>query len=842
MTDKSTTLINQGNGYLQMKNLRKKEQEESIIMKENNGKKDNALKEGFVESMSISDTNQTELDKLNTLKGEFDSAMSSYASIQKSLNDMSIQYIEDEKNKDQKNYYARSFPKVDIKKINHEGCYNDKSSRAVPIWKGYMSKEDCAQAANEQGYNVFSLQYGNTDPGWWQRTDEDGTRGNIPKKGHCFVGNDLNEAKKYGPGHYRKWRWALSWQWGFKNQWVDRRWKRMSYFKDYMRYYWRMLGRGNNWQDYKNNYVYKHDIFFGPSNDGRVILTFKEHQTGELIWTNTNRAVKNKIEWKQELNTDYGGNDIRNFRNISVEDCHKKCADDDNCVGHNHLGKEKKCWIKNKKQNKTKWDSKDEMDFYTKTKIPVKSFLIVQDDGNVVLYRGTGPSDNQGVLHSFRTNERIWSPQYLEKNQNWLDKRKYGRSYITNNDYLKKGEFISSDNGLHALYLWWDGNIVIGSNYTKCRKSQGVDVGGVWSNDVYTIPKSNIRNIGKGFYKDENGNKLEYKESDIRYGTTYELAKKNWNTWGNDLGTQWVKTVEQAKAVCNTDPKCAGFVYEKVADYPWITDGWNRVHKKSKDMWPYGESGRKNSGFHAHCDTYVRDIKLNNNYSCNENVDEYINTDKYNTISGSSEPRITYSVQEKTDSGGNDIKYMQGASFKECEDACSADDNCKGFNRKHNMTDGCWIKHSVSNAKSNGSSDLYTKNKVASSGMDGYMGQNNFCSIKQSTSQERNILEKKKAVLGERIKEILNEMKILTSKAKKYNNLKNEKREDRIKMVYNYEQIFKRLAQEEKDLSTLDEQEDNEELILVSENYKYITWSIIAIMIIIATLKIMKKQ
>ena len=31
-------------------------------------------------------------------------------------------------------------------------------------------------------------------------------------------------------------------------------------------------------------------------------------------------------------------------------------------------------------------------------------------------------------------------------------------------------------------------------------------------------------------------------------------------------------------------------------------------------------------------------------------------------------------------------------------------------------------------------------------------------------------------------------------------------------MVYNYEQIFKRLEQEEKDLSTLDEQEDNEEL------------------------------
>ena len=101
------------------------------------------------------------------------------------------------------------------------------------------------------------------------------------------------------------------------------------------------------------------------------------------------------------------------------------------------------------------------MDFYTKKRIPSSSFLIVQDDGNVVLYKGTGPADNQGVLFSFRTNERIWGEQYLIKNKKWIEKRKYGRNYITQDQYLKRGEFISSDNGLHCLYLWWDGNILI---------------------------------------------------------------------------------------------------------------------------------------------------------------------------------------------------------------------------------------------------------------------------------------------------------------------------------------------------------------------------------------------
>ena len=60
----TSTLLDQGDGYLKMKNLRKKEQEESIIMKENMDENMNenmddndnntAYKEGFVESMDNS--------------------------------------------------------------------------------------------------------------------------------------------------------------------------------------------------------------------------------------------------------------------------------------------------------------------------------------------------------------------------------------------------------------------------------------------------------------------------------------------------------------------------------------------------------------------------------------------------------------------------------------------------------------------------------------------------------------------------------------------------------------------------------------------------------------------
>ena len=856
----TSTLLDQGDGYLKMKNLRKKEQENSIIMKENmedeNNKDNNtAYKEGFVESMdnsnnkSLSEMNKEESDTFNRLKSEFDSAMSTYASIQKSIHDESLEYVNQDKNKLQKNYFARENEEVSEDDIEYQGCWKDRGRRALPRWVGYTTKERCAQAAADAGKSVFSLQYGNTWAPWWQRIAEDGdpTGGRVPGKGYCFVGDSMTQAKRYGEGYYRRWRWALSWQNGYKPGESTWSWQRHRYRKRFWwgwrwRHYWKHVRGQSQWHRYRHVYVSK-GVYLSPSDDGRIFLRRQNYESGDIGWKSGNKATKGKIQWQQEENVDYPGNDIRNFGNMSVEDCNKKCADDDRCAGHNHWGSINRCWIKYKKGRRNPWNSKYNMDFYTKQREAIKSFLIVQDDGNVVLYKGTGPADNQGVLFAFGTNKNIWNPSYLIKNQKWLDKRKYNRNYITNDQFLKQGEFIASDNGLHVLFLWWDGNILIGSNYTRCTESNGDRVGGPWANSVYTIPKQDVSNLGKAFYKNEDGNKFAYMEKDIRYGTTYKLARKNWNTWGNDLGhVGWVKTVEQAKAVCNTYPNSAGFVYERASEYPHVTDGWNRVWVKSKDMWPYGETGQKWNGPHAYCDIYLRDVKLNNNYSCNDDVDEYVTSKKYGEVAGQGKGRTTFTVREKTDSGGGDIKYMSGATYKECEDYCKADDNCRGFNRKRNMQDGCWVKYDVSRARGNNSWDLYTKSKEVPSGMDGVMEKNTACSIKRSTGQERHILEKKKKVLQQRIADIIKQMKDLIVKARKYNDTRNDGKEQRIKMIYEYEQIFKKLNQEEKDLEILNQQEEDEEYQVTSQNYRYISWSIIAILIMIATMKFMRSK
>jgi hypothetical protein len=59
----------------------------------------------------------------------------------------------------------------------YQGCYNDTGNRAIPNYLGNVSSpKQCEQIAQNQGYNVFGLQY----------------------YGQCFAGNSLNNAMKYG--------------------------------------------------------------------------------------------------------------------------------------------------------------------------------------------------------------------------------------------------------------------------------------------------------------------------------------------------------------------------------------------------------------------------------------------------------------------------------------------------------------------------------------------------------------------------------------------------------------------------------------------------------------------
>ena len=861
-----STLLNQGKGLNKMKKLRKKEQQKSIIMKENNNDNisntESKVTEGFVESMdksyikfenftnpedssSISNVNnplaaltKKETEKFNELRSDFDKTLTSYADVQKSLNELSLDFIK--KGGNDKNIYAEEV-ELNDGDITHEGCYNDRWWRTLNHNVGYMSKEECADAAAQLGKPVFGLQNGNRRDRWYLKPGED-----YKGKGYCFVGDSLDDAKRLGIGRYNRWSWALSWQSGFRNtgrgyrwsyQWVNTWWGR--------RRRWVRIYDNNPWYRYQQNYVRRGGIYLRLSDQGQVELSNKS-KGGTVIWKSYNNVSSSTTEWETKMNFDYGGNDIRSYQNVSLDFCHKKCIEYDNCVVHNYWGKQRRCWLKHGFSKGGKWRDSEKMNSYIKRSKPIKSFLIIEDDGSCVLYKGTGPNDKQGVLFSFRTK---YNSNNVEKNEKWLKYRKYGRNYITNDQYLYKGQYIASNNGKYVLYLWYDGNILIGANMTKCRDSSNGRVGGYYANSVYSIDKKDVSYIGKGFYQDEDGDQFAYQDKDITFGSNYTLLKEGYNTYYNDLGWEWVKTVEQAKSVCNSDHRCAGFVYEKYSEYPQVSHGWNRVWKKSKDMWPKPSSNRFHLRKNNFTDIYVREKKFRNHYSCNDEVDMKVTSEKLKELAGAGEARATYKTREQTIAWPVRYYNRKIRTPTEAEKACTDDYDCKGyiFNRE-NLSKGesylykSWFRGYNPRYSGHSNFDLYSKEQSILSGMDGIMNRNKKCSIYKATYQERDILQKKKADLMVKLKAIIDDMKSLLGKAEKLNNETDKGREQRIKDIYEYERIFKNMSQEEEDLQILNQQEIDEEMILTSENYKYISYTVAAILLMIMAFKYMKKQ
>jgi hypothetical protein len=95
-------------------------------------------------------------------------------------------------------------------------------------------------------------------------------------------------------------------------------------------------------------------------------------------------------------------------------------------------------------------------------------FLILQDDGNMCIYRGTSPSDNQGYIWCSFTNGKQQKP-----NPNFqASNSKYGKNWISTGDTLAAGDFIGSTDGSIYLMMQSDGNLVLytSDNIENCLK------------------------------------------------------------------------------------------------------------------------------------------------------------------------------------------------------------------------------------------------------------------------------------------------------------------------------------------------------------------------------------
>ena len=219
-------------------------------------------------------------------------------------------------------------------------------------------------------------------------------------------------------------------------------------------------------------------------------------------------------------------------------------------------------------------------------------FLSVQGDGNVCVYRGTSPSDNQGGVWCSGTNGKGQSPNPAYAAVNG----KYGKDWIASGSTLAAGDFIGSADGTFALIMQTDGNLVLytytlGSNCSQM--ADGNTGAGAGGNALYGLQTSAIPgNMGKLAYIDEDSLLHDYPSDNVKLVNTYSRFQEI-DSGGHDLpGAAYGNaTVDQCTTTCNNNSSCAGFAFYQNTCYP-----------KDNTMFPVPGTSQPLKG----CDVYIK--------------------------------------------------------------------------------------------------------------------------------------------------------------------------------------------------------------------------------------------
>ena len=210
------------------------------------------------------------------------------------------------------------------------------------------------------------------------------------------------------------------------------------------------------------------------------------------------------------------------------------------------------------------------------------SYLYLQDDGNMCIYKGTGPSDNQGAIWCSETNGKQLSP-----NPNFAaEKGKFGKNWIPSGSTLSPGDFVGSNNGSIYLMMQSDGNLVLytSTSSSKCSTVGDKTVGAQDANALYQIIEmGNKSSIGKLAYIDQNSQRYSYPSDNISFSNTY-TSYTGFDSPGNDIsGAAYGNaTIEQCQSTCNSNKDCAGFAFSNNVCYPKtsaiLTNGSRQVN------------------------------------------------------------------------------------------------------------------------------------------------------------------------------------------------------------------------------------------------------------------------
>ena len=228
----------------------------------------------------------------------------------------------------------------------------------------------------------------------------------------------------------------------------------------------------------------------------------------------------------------------------------------------------------------------------------VNYYLILQDDGNMCIYLGAGPNDNQGLIWQSKTTGKQQQGNPLMVSS----KNQFGQNWMPNGSTLNPGQFLSSTKGDMVLIMQSDGNLVLYTYQitTNCQKMADGNVGGgLNANSLYQLSSVGIPdNMEQLSYIDSDSKLYTYPSTNIQLGTNYTKIS-GYDTSGNNIsGTSFGNaTVDSCQTACNNNENCGGFTFDNVNSI---------CYPKTTGMYP--KSARQPS---SSTDIYIRNKMVN---------------------------------------------------------------------------------------------------------------------------------------------------------------------------------------------------------------------------------------
>jgi hypothetical protein len=380
----------------------------------------------------------------------------------------------------------------------------------------YVTYEQCQQNAIDNGYQYFGL----------QDYRSDGTAA-------CLLSNDITKTISYGSANTQTTMIPI----------------------------------------WASNTVNNSGAFASLTNEGNLVVYGSD---GSVLFSTSSGTPECGKYYSEFPDTDNPGYDIYSSTNMSKEDCKKTCDENENCAGYlvGNTIFQNYCWIKNV-SNSSNFNSYPGINYYEKNPTAANKGnclfnMILQDDGNFCIYKGSDPNNNSGAIWCTMTNGKQKSP-----NPAWIASNgKLARNYLKSGESLAADEWIGSNDGSIKLIMQQDGNLVLytSSENAGCIKNNGKTYGGPWVNSVYKIDNlGNKSSLGKVGYIDNNAELKPYPDNMLSLSQNYQIIQGS-DSAGHDLGSWKGLSQNDCQTQCNSNANCYGYAYSAADQTCWIKD------------------------------------------------------------------------------------------------------------------------------------------------------------------------------------------------------------------------------------------------------------------------------